>query len=124
MAPGDAIGVVDTAILTRLRADTGGDAGFSHGRNLGKASTRTTVRRGEAVVEADGSRQVWAILQGGTTAHVVKASQGRFLRTPHGPRREVRVRGVRARETFSEGADRGLEMAARELDRAWSRVGS
>ena len=83
-APGDVIGVVDDAIQARLRADTGGDGMFSRGRNLGRASTQTTKRKGEAQVEPSGARAVWGILQGGPVAHDVVAKRGRVLATPYG----------------------------------------
>ena len=118
-APRDAIRVVDDAVRQQLQRDTGGDGGFSHGRELGRAQTRVTSSPGEAVVEAAGSMRVWGILQRGTSGHEVHAARGRFLRTPYGPRRSVRVSGVSARETFTSGAQAGLEDAARELERAW-----
>ena len=121
--PGQAAELVDDAIRRRLNADSG-DGGLSHGRNMGRATTRITVRDGDATVDADGSRRVWGILEGGTTAHVVTAGRGRLLRTPYGPRPSVRVAGVRARHTFTIGADTGLQAAERDADSAWSRIGA
>lgn len=119
----DAIDVVDQAITQRLRADTGGDGAFSRGRNLGRASTTVTTGAGEAVVSASGGMAVWAILQGGTSGHEVRARRGRVLATPFGPRPVVHVGGVAARRTFSEAAERGLDDAERRLTEAWARVG-
>ena len=73
---------------------------------------------------ADGSRRVWGILEGGTSAHVVNARAGGFLRTPYGPRRRVKVSGAPARHTFTEAADRGLDRAAKDAEAAWSRIGA
>jgi hypothetical protein len=75
------------------------------------------------VVAADGSRAVWTILEDGTSAHDVVARSGSFLRTPYGPRRRVHVSGVRPRRTFTEGAERGLDVAARDAESAWARIG-
>jgi len=115
--------VVDETITARLRADTGGDGGLSHGRGLGRATTRITKRRGEAEVSADGSMRVWGILEGGTSTHTVKARGGGFLRTPYGPRRTVTVSGVPARRTFTEAAETGLQAAARDAEAQWARIG-
>jgi hypothetical protein len=119
VAPGEVIDVVDEAIVDQLRRDTGGDGAFSLGRKLGKATTRVTARPGEAVVAASGSRSVWGILEGGSTAHTVKAKRGKLLRTPYGPRPSVRVSGVPARHTFQRGAETGLDKAEAELERMW-----
>ena len=118
-APRDAIAEVEDAVAQQLRRDTGGDGGFSHGRNLGRASLRVTARPGEAELEAAGSLRVWGILQGGTSGHETRARKGRLLRTPYGPRPAVRVSGVKARETFTKAAQAGLKDAQRELERAW-----
>jgi hypothetical protein len=120
--PADGIEVVDQAITDRLRADTG-DGGLSHGRGMGRATTRVTKRAGEAEVAADGSMRVWGIIEGGTSAHTVTAKRGKMLRTPYGPRRSVHVSGIPARHTFTEGADTGLDAAARDAESAWARVG-
>jgi hypothetical protein len=120
--PADAADVVNESIRRRLAADIG-DGTFSHGRTMGRATTRITVRGGSAEVAADGSRRVWGILEGGTSPHVVRARPGRMLRTPFGPRPTVRVSGVRARRTFTEGADDGLTRAARDAESAFARVG-
>jgi len=118
-APRQAIRVVDDAVTQQLRRDTGGDGGFSHGRNLGRATTRVTSSAGEAEVAASGSLRVWGILQGGTSGHEVRPGGRGLLRTPYGPRPFVRVSGVSARETFTRGAQTGLEGAARELESRW-----
>jgi hypothetical protein len=120
--PAQGARLVDDSIRRRLNADAG-DGGLSHGRNMGRATTRINVRDGDAEVVADGSRRVWGILEGGTSAHVVRAAPGRMLRTPFGPRPSVRVSGVRARRTFSEGADDGLARAEQDASSAWSRIG-
>lgn len=121
--PRTAIEAVDDAVTRQLRRDTGGDGSLSNGRKLGRATTRVTERDGEAEVSADGSRAVWGILEGGTTGHVIEAPRGRLLRTPKGPRRRVRVSGVRARHTFTDAARTGLADAERELQRAWAQLG-
>lgn len=121
--PADAAELVDDAITQRLRADTG-DGGLSHGRAMGRATTRITRRDGEATVEADGSMRVWGIIEGGTTPHTVTAGPGRLLRTPYGPRSRVRVSGVPARHTFTEGAEKGLSEAAKDAESAWARIGA
>lgn len=123
-APGDLIALVDDEIKRQLARDTGGDGALSHGRKLGRATTTVSTRNGEAEVTASGSRNVWGILQGGTSAHVVNAPRGGYLATPYGPRRSVRVSGAPARKTFTEAADRGLDDASRELQSTWSQVGS
>jgi hypothetical protein len=120
--PADGIAVVDEAITARLRADTG-DGGFSRGRRMGRATTRITKASGSAEVVADGSRAVWTILEDGTAAHDVVAPSGGFLRTPYGPRRRVHVSGVRARRTFTLGAETGLDAAARDAETRWARIG-
>ena len=120
-APRQAIRVVDDAVRDQLQHDTG-DGSFSRGRNLGRATTRVTSSAGEAEVEAAGSLRVWAILESGTSAHQVRADRGRLLRTPYGPRPAVRVSGVPPRQTFSRGAQAGLEDAAQELERAWGQA--
>jgi hypothetical protein len=121
--PAAGIGVVDDAITNRLRADTGGDGGFSRGRRMGRATTRIVKATGSAEVVADGSRAVWTILEDGTSSHDVVAPSGGFLRTPYGPRRKVHVSGVPARRTFTAGAEQGLDAAARDAETAWSRIG-
>lgn len=121
--PADAITVVDDAITQRLRADTG-DGSLSHGRGMGRATTRITRRKGEAVVETDGSMRVWGIIEGGTSAHIVDAGAGRALRTPHGFRRRVRVSGTRPRHTFTVGAEKGLSEAAKDAEAQWARIGA
>lgn len=121
-APGDVIDVVDAAITRRLLADTGGDGALSRGRKLGRATTSVTRRSGEATVEPSGSRAVWGILQGGTSAHVITAAPGSFLATPKGPRRQVRIPATRARLTFTEGAQVGLDAAERDMARRWAEV--
>lgn len=121
-APGDAIEVVDRAITAQLKADTGGDGALSRGRDLGRATTQTTRRKGEAEVAPSGSRAVWGILQGGTKAHTIVADKGRVLSTPKGPRPRVRIPATRGKHTFTEGADRGLDDAERELERAWGNI--
>jgi hypothetical protein len=121
-APGDVIEVVDDAITARLRADTGGDGALSRGRSLGRASTRVTKRKGEALGDPAGSHGVWGILQGGTKAHTIVADRGRALLTPKGPRPKVRIPATRARHTFTEGADRGIVDAQRKLEADWARL--
>jgi hypothetical protein len=120
--PAQGIQLVDQAITDRLRADTG-DGSFSHGRNMGRATTRIQKGRTEASVAADGSMRVWGIIEGGTSPHTVTASRGRMLRTPYGPRAQVHVAGVRARHTFTLGADKGLDAAVRDAESQWARVG-
>jgi hypothetical protein len=119
-APGDAIEVVDRSITARLRADTG-DGALSRGRGLGRATTTITRRAGEAEIVASGSRAVWGIIEGGTTAHVITAERGRLLRTPKGPRPRVRHPGSAGKHTFTEGATRGLTDAERRLESDWGR---
>jgi len=115
--------LVDEAILARLRADSG-DGSLSHDRRGGRATTRIIKASGSADVVAAGNRGVWGILEGGTRPHTVTAAKGRTLRTPYGPRREVRVSGVRGRHTFTEGAARGLDLAAKDAEAQWARVGA
>ena len=43
--PADGAKLVESAIRDRLRADTGGDGGLSHGRTLGRATIRCLRRR-------------------------------------------------------------------------------
>lgn len=112
---------VDEAVRQQLRRDTG-DGALSNGRKLGRATTRVTVRDDSSEVVADGSRAVWGIIEGGTTGHVIEAPRGKLLRTPHGPRRRVRVAGVRARRTFSDAAQRGLDDAQRQLESDWAQL--
>lgn len=113
---------VQRSLQEQLRRDTGGDGALSRGRNLGTATLSLTAGDGEAEVSAAGSMAVWGILQGGTSAHEVRARPGRLLSTPYGPRPSVRVSGVRARRTFTEGADRGLDDAERLLLADWGRL--
>ncbi len=121
-APGQAIEIVDKAITQRLRADTGGDGALSRGRKLGRASTQTTKRKGEAEVTPSGSHGVWGILQGGTRGHVVQAKSGGMLATPYGPRKRVEVSGAPAKRTFTEGAADGIDEAFRQLETDWGNI--
>jgi hypothetical protein len=121
--PADGAKVVDETIQARLRADTGGDGGLSRGRSMGRATTRIVKGTRSADVVAAGSRRVWGILEGGTSAHTVTAKNGKLLRTPYGPRPAVNVAGVSARHTFTEAADDGLDKASRDAEQAWARVG-
>lgn len=123
-APGESIAAVDEAITAQLRRDTGGDGSLSRGRKLGRATTSVRRKRGEAEVVPSGSRNVWGILQGGTSAHVVRAKRGGFLATPYGPRRQVHVSGAPARHTFTEGAATGIADAQRDMERRWAQLGS
>jgi hypothetical protein len=115
--------VVDEAITQRLRADSG-DGRLSHDKGGGRATTRIIKSSGSADVVADGSRGVWGILEGGTRPHTVDAGKGHALRTPKGPRRIVKVSGARGKRTFTEGAQRGLEQAAKDAEAQWARVGA
>jgi hypothetical protein len=122
VAPGDAIDVVDEEVTRQLHADTGGDGALSHGRDLGRADTRTTKGDSKAEIWAAGSMRVWGIIEGGTSAHTIDAGPGHALKLPGGFRRRVRVNGVRARHTFTESCARGMDLAARELESDWGSI--
>lgn len=108
-------------IEQQAAADTGGDSRLS---NHASGSATVSVEGGdsEATAEADGSRAVWAILEDGTAAHVIRPRAGRYLMTPMGPRRMVHVRGVAARGTWSKGVAAGMVEAERELMAGWQGV--
>lgn len=113
--------VLARSVDDALREATG-DGGFSHGTELGRASVEVEGGRTTADVVAAGSARVWGILEGGTTAHEVKAKPGKVLATPAGPRRRVRVGGVRPRRTWTRGVESGLPLVERDADRAFDRM--
>jgi hypothetical protein len=106
-----------------LRADTGGDGGFSHGQGMGRATVDVLTRSGSADVIGAGSRGVWAILEHGTRGHEVRAGRGGFLRTPYGPRRAVNVSGVAARRTWTRANERALPLIENETERRFAQIG-
>jgi hypothetical protein len=115
--------VLADKVEQRLRSDTGGDGGFSRGRGLGRAGVEVDAGTGEAEVAAAGSMRVWAMLEHGTSGHVVRARRGRLLATPYGPRPMVTVSGMRARETWSTGVRAGMPAVQRDAEHEWARVG-
>lgn len=124
--PGETIELVERAIDAQLRADTGGDGALSNARKLGRATVETTRGRGDAEASAAGARVIWSWLERGTSAHVVEAKgRGRsaVLATPYGPRKRVKVSGMRAKRTWSRGADEGMRNAERDIERRWSQIG-
>lgn len=119
--PGDAAALVGRAVTAELRSATG-DGALSRDKSRGRATVATRKRGGTAVVEADGNMGVWAIIQSGTRAHTVDAGAGKVLRTPQGPRRRVRVSGVRARRTWTRGVADGMPKAKASAQRAFGEV--
>lgn len=112
------------AIEARLRADTGGDGGFSHGREMGRATVDVRASAGTADVIGAGSRAVWAILEHGTASHDVHARRGGVLSTPHGPRRSVHVSGVAARQTWTKANEATIPLVQRETERRFAQLGA
>jgi hypothetical protein len=116
--------VLSRDVTDRLRADTGGDGRLSHYRG-GGATVQVTSGAGTAEVAGSGAMGVWAILESGTTAHTVTGRGARgVVLSPYGPRRSVRVSGVRGKQTWSQGVDRGMDAADADAGRAWAQVGS
>lgn len=122
--PAEGADVLADAVERQLRADTGGDGRFSRDRSGGRATVEVDAGRGQADVTGAGSMGTWAILEHGTRSHDVAAAEGRALSTPHGPRRSVRVSGVRPRETWTRGVDDGMSDLERDGAAAWSKVGA
>jgi hypothetical protein len=121
--PAQGATVLQRAVEQQLRADTGGDGGLSHARDLGRASVDVDPGRASADVLGAGSMAVWVMLEHGTRGHDVRAGRGRVLRTPYGPRRVVHVSGMAAKRTWSSGVQAGMPQVARDGEAAWSRVG-
>jgi len=121
--PAQGADVLQRAITSQLQADTGGDGGLSHARNLGRANVEVDAAAGSADINGSGSMAVWVMLEHGTRAHDVRAGRGRVLRTPFGPRTVVRVSGMAAKRTWTRGVEAGMPQVARDGDAAWSRVG-
>lgn len=121
--PNAAAALVERAVTAELRSATGGDGALSHDKGGGRATVMTRRRgQGAATVEAAGSIGTWAILQRGTRPHTVNARRGKVLRTPYGPRRTVRVSGVRGRRTWTQGVDDGLPQARASARAAFREV--
>jgi len=104
-----------------VATDTGGD-GRLRNHPSGAATVSVDAGSGEATVMADGSGAVWAILEYGTSAHEIHAKPGRYLLTPMGPRRFVRVSGVAPRRTWTVGAAVAMAEAEREADIAFGEL--
>jgi hypothetical protein len=121
--PAQGADVLARAVQDQLRADTGGDGGFSRGRNLGRADVTVDPGRGQAEVAGSGSMAVWTMLEHGTRPHEVRAGRGRVLATPYGPRPYVRVSGMRPKRTWTRGVQAGMPQVGRDGDQAWGRVG-
>ena len=120
--PRDAGELTQRTIDQQLKAATGGDGGFSRGRALGRATVTVQPRAGGATVTGSGSGAVWKILEEGTGRHTVTARPGKFLRTPHGPRRQVTVGGVRARRTWTKAVAVAIPQVRADAARTFARV--
>lgn len=115
--------LLEAAIESQLRADTGGDGGFSRGRDMGRATIDVDAGRGSADVSAAGSMAVWAILERGTRGHETHARAGGVLATPYGPRRSVRVSGVGPRRTWTRANDQAMPRIVADTERRFAQLG-
>ena len=119
--PGDAAELVERAVTGELRSATG-DGTFSRGRDMGRATVKIRKRGTGVSVEADGSMGVWAIVERGTRAHDVVAGRGKLLRTTQGPRKRVRVSGVRGRRSWSRGVQSAMPRVKSSAQSAFREV--
>ena len=87
---------------------------------MGAGQVVVRASSGSADVEARGG--VWTWLEDGTRAHETRARAGGVLRTPYGPRPVVRVRGVRARRTWTRAVAASMPQAEREAEQAFGRM--
>ena len=93
---------------------------------IGRATIEVDASPGQATASAAGSMVLWSWLENGTSAHDVAAASTRrtdALSTPYGPRRRVRVRGWRARSTWSRGLARADPQVRRDLDNRFGQLG-
>lgn len=96
-------------------------------RGIGSATVTVDSSPGSADVSAAGSRRVWSWIEDGTSAHRIAARSTRrtdALRTPYGPRRRVKVRGMRAGHTWSTGLARADPQVVRLAIAAQDRIGA
>ena len=110
--------LIETEATRQLLRDTG-DGRFSRSR-MGRAQVAVRAGSGSADVTARGG--VWTWLEDGTRAHETRARAGGVLRTPYGPRPVVRVRGVRARRTWTRAVAASLPKAERDAEQAFGRM--
>jgi hypothetical protein len=120
--PPQGAAVLEREATQRVRAATGGDGRLSHARGRGPATVRVKKAAGTAEVAADGDRGVWAILEYGTSTHVVRAKPGKLLRTPYGARRQVTVSGVRAKRPWDTAMASGEPKVMRDAERRFAQI--
>lgn len=108
--PRDAADLIAQRMTTALRADTGGDGRFTNSK-MGAGTVDAKTAAGGASVAAGGSQGVWTWLEHGTRGHTSQAAPGHALRTPQGPRAKVKVRGMRAKRTWSRNIGRAVDEA-------------
>lgn len=81
-----------------------------------QTSSRGGRNNPQTLVELRGARAYWA--QRGTKTHDVHPKNRRAILTPQGPRANARVRGMRGRPFFYEGASAGRPAAVAASEKA------
>ena len=119
--PREASQIVQRDAERQLRAATG-DGSLSGGRDLGRATVTVKASAGRASVAQSGSARVWAIVEGGTKPHTVKARRGKLLRTPYGPRPSVTVAGTPAKRPWSRAVTSAMPQVEASARRAFTDV--
>ena len=110
--------LIEDEAKAQLYRDTG-DGRFSRSR-MGAGQVVVRASSGSADVVARGG--VWTWLEEGTRAHETRARAGGVLRTPYGPRPVVRVRGVRARRTWTRAVASSMPRAERDAQARFDRM--
>ena len=108
--------IIEEEATRQVAAVTGGDGYLSKWRELGPAETRVDARPGDCTVTAIG--QLWRVLENGTNAHDVEAHRQKQLATPHGPRKQVHVKGRQPMHVWSKVADNAgprVQQATRDV---------
>jgi len=118
--------LVAQQITNQLRADTGGDGRLSNAR-LGPADVRVKATAKAAYIKNSGSKVVWAWLEEGTGTHTISPKgrgrgRRRALRTPYGPRARVTVSGMKPKQTWTKGNERGMAAAERDATYQFGRM--
>jgi len=107
--------LVSEAITLQSKADTGGDGRLSNARGYGAVTVDVRLDESQASITNGGDKTIWAWLEDGTGRHRVRARrQGGTLRTPYGPRQSVVVEGMKAKQTWTKGNEKGLDAAERD----------
>lgn len=104
---------------------TGGDGRLSRWKSIGAATVDVSGGNGQATVTGQGG--LWSVLENGTTAHeaaAASASPRDALRTPYGPRRRVRVKGVPGKNTWTRAMLTAERQVTTATNAALDRIGS